>query len=94
MSSKSGAQPDIFQGRGSFVELRHFDKYFIKNTRKKGSAGKNSGFFTGTFKQKLGTIKAFFSEIKGVFSILKQGYRRLPPPHLLRVNLKITALSK
>ena len=28
-------QPEIFQGRGGFVELGYFDKYFVKNTRKK-----------------------------------------------------------
>ena len=26
----------IFQGRGDFVKLGHFDKYFIKKPRKKG----------------------------------------------------------
>ena len=31
----AGAQPEIFQGIGIFVELGHFDKHFIKNTRKK-----------------------------------------------------------
>ena len=31
----AGAQPEIFQGRGSFMELGHFDKHFVKNTRKK-----------------------------------------------------------
>ena len=31
-----GAQPEIFQRRGSFVELGHFDKFFVKNTKKKG----------------------------------------------------------
>ena len=35
-----GAQTEIFQGRGDFVELGHFDKYFVKNARKKGSQGK------------------------------------------------------
>ena len=28
-------QPEIFQGRGGFVELGHFNKHFVKNTRKK-----------------------------------------------------------
>ena len=31
----AGAQPEIFQGRGGFVELGHLDKYFVKNTGKK-----------------------------------------------------------
>ena len=34
---KSGsAQPEIFQGRGVFAELGHFDKDFVNNTREKG----------------------------------------------------------
>ena len=37
----TGAQPDIFQGRGAFVDFGHFDKNFAKNARKKGPAGKN-----------------------------------------------------
>ena len=32
-------QPEIFQGRGGFVELGHFDKLFIKN-KKKAPQGK------------------------------------------------------
>ena len=36
----SGAQPEIFQGRGGFVELGHFNKHFLKNTRKKVLPGK------------------------------------------------------
>ena len=36
----AGAQPDIFQGRGGFAELGHFNKKFFKNTRKKVPQGK------------------------------------------------------
>ena len=31
----AGAQPEILQGRGGFVESRHFDKYFVKKTQEK-----------------------------------------------------------
>ena len=31
----SGAQPEIFQGRGGFVETGHFNKHFVENTGKK-----------------------------------------------------------
>ena len=31
----TGAQPVIFQGREGFMELGHFDKLFVKNTKKK-----------------------------------------------------------
>ena len=36
----TGAQPEIFQGREAFMELGHFDKFFVKNTRKKVTHGK------------------------------------------------------
>ena len=35
--SLTGMQPNIFQGWGGFVELGHFDKHFVKNTRKRGT---------------------------------------------------------
>ena len=35
----------IFQGRKGFVELRHFNKHFFKNTREKGSREKKLKFF-------------------------------------------------
>ena len=41
----TGAQPEILQGRGGFMELDHFDKHFVKNKRKKGPAEKNFGVF-------------------------------------------------
>ena len=40
------AQPKIFQGRGGFMELGHFDKHFVKNKRKKEPVVKNFGFKT------------------------------------------------
>ena len=47
MSSISVAQPQIFQSRRGFVELKHFDKLFVKKTRKKkGAGGKNFGAFS------------------------------------------------
>ena len=36
---------EIFQGRGGFVEQGHFDKLFVKITRKKGGTGRNFGAF-------------------------------------------------
>ena len=50
----AGTQPEIFQGRRGFEELGHFDKHFVKNTRKKGPTGNNFGAFL------LDTIKARF----------------------------------
>ena len=44
--SNAGAQPEIFQGKGGLVGLGHFCKHFVKNTRKKGHAGKNLGVFS------------------------------------------------
>ena len=34
------------EGREGFLEKIHFGKHFIHNTLKKGSAGKNVGFFS------------------------------------------------
>ena len=31
----TGAQPELFQGRGGFVESGHLDKLFVKNTKKR-----------------------------------------------------------
>ena len=42
----AGAQPDIFQGRGGFLKLGHFNKYFVKYSRTKGPAGEISDFFS------------------------------------------------
>ena len=36
----AGAQPEIFQGRGGFMELGHFNKLFIQYSRKKAPHGK------------------------------------------------------
>ena len=41
----TGAQPEIFQGRGGFVKLGHFDKHFFKNSRRKALQGKILEFF-------------------------------------------------
>ena len=41
-----GAQSEMFQGRGGFAEAGHFNKFFVKNTIKKGPAGKNFGAFS------------------------------------------------
>ena len=51
----TGAQPEMFQGRGGFVKLGHFDKHFVKNLIKKGPTGKISEFFL------LDTLKTTFS---------------------------------
>ena len=36
----AGVQPEIFQGRGGFMELGHFNKLFIQYSRKKAPHGK------------------------------------------------------
>ena len=47
-------QPEIFRGRGGFVELGHFDKLFLKNTQKKTPEGKILELFL------LDTLKTIF----------------------------------
>ena len=78
-------KPDIFQGRRVFVELGHFDSYFVKNTRKIGPAGKNFGFFSPKqssiyildekFNAKMDTM----SKIRAIFLIFKKLQGRPPP---------------
>ena len=41
----TGAQPEMFQGRGDFVKLGDSDKRVVKNSRKNGTAGKNFEVF-------------------------------------------------
>ena len=40
-NNNASVQPEIFQGKGgrAFVERGHFDKHFVKNTRKRGPQG-------------------------------------------------------
>ena len=45
---------NIFQDRGGFVELGHFDKHFVKNARKKRPQGNILVFFL------LDTLKTTF----------------------------------
>ena len=58
----------IFQVRGSFVELGHFDKFFVKNTRKKSTQGKILELFL------LDTLKTTFGMEDST-----QGWRQLGP---------------
>ena len=58
----------IFWGRGDFVELKHFDKLFVKNTRKKVLQGKVLELFP------LDTLKTTFS-----IEDLTQGWTQLEP---------------
>ena len=62
---------------GRYVELEHFDKDFIKITRKRGPTVKKLGVFSsryfenyilnGKFKPKMDTIRAFLSKIRTLF---------------------------
>ena len=44
-----GPKPQTFQGKGGLVELEHFDKHFIKNTRKRRPAWKHLGDFSSGY---------------------------------------------
>ena len=39
--SPSGAQPEIFQGRGSFMKLGHSDKHFVSKIPEKRARREN-----------------------------------------------------
>ena len=45
----TGAQPEIFQGRTGFLEQKHFDKHFMHDIQKKGSAGKKCLAFSSRY---------------------------------------------
>ena len=62
-NKSSGAQPEISQGSGGLGILGHFYKHFVKNTRKKGRAGKNLGVWMDTIRAYL-TIRALFPDFQ------------------------------
>ena len=45
----TGAQSGIFWGRTGFLKQKHFDKYFMHDIKKKGSAGKNLLVFSSRY---------------------------------------------
>ena len=71
-------QPEIFQGKRGrgFVERGYFDKYFVKNTRKRGPQGNILDFFLldqdtfFLFSKKAG--EGYLNEQLGVFLNMKQ----------------------
>ena len=73
---------------GILMSLGHFSKHFVKNTKNWGTSGKHLGafsptysqnyIFSGKFNSKVVTIRAFFSKIKTLFSIFKNGRGDLP----------------
>ena len=73
-STWQSAQPEIFQGRRSFLKLGDFDKHFVKNTSKKIPAGKYFRvFWRQSLTQGWTQSEPFFSKIKEPdFSIFKK----------------------
>ena len=57
-----------FQGRGSFVELGHFNKHFVKNTSKK----LHNYILNGKFNPKLDRVRVFSFKIRAFLSIFKK----------------------
>ena len=43
--TNTGTEQEFFQGRGGFMEFGHFNKHFVKNTRKEDLTGKTFVFF-------------------------------------------------
>ena len=85
----AGAQPEIFQGRGGFVELGQFDKDLVKNTKKKAPQGNILKIYDldtvkTTFRMKKLTQRwtqsgLFFPKISALFSIFKKVFPLFPP---------------
>ena len=73
----AGGQPENFPGSESFVELGHFNKLSVKNTRLKSSLGNILEFFLldtlknyilkGKFNPKMDTIRTFFPKSRHFF---------------------------
>ena len=88
-------QPEVFQGRESFVELGHLDNYFVRNTRKKAPTGKyfflldtlKITFWMENLTQKWTQLGPFFFQNKGIFFDLKK--RRDAHPLSLVCNLYV-----
>ena len=85
-----GAQPEFFQGRGGLVGWGHFYKHFVKNSRKKGSAGTNLGVFSpryssnyilnGKCNSKMDTARAFFTKSGHFFFDFRNRAGETSPP--------------
>ena len=85
----------IFHGRGSFVELGHFDKHFVKNTRKKSPTRKHFGVLSPTLKitfwmENL-TLRwiqpGLFFRNQGTFFDFQKQARKASPTPVLDVHL-------
>ena len=72
----SGAQSEIFQGWGGFVELGQFDKLFVKDKKKRSRREKFWSFFSQILLKlhfewkinaKIDLFRAFFSQNQGTF---------------------------
>ena len=98
-------QPEIFQGRGGFVELGHFDKHFVKNTRKKVPLEKilefflldtlKTTFWMENWTQRWKQSGPFFPKSGALLLIFKKGLSLSPSctPAILTKHLIITNLS-
>ena len=96
VANKSVLQEN-FQGRGGFVELGHFDRRFVKSTKKMAPQGKNLELFLldslkTTFRmenstQKWTQLELFFPKSGHFFHFSKKCQGGLPPSHLV-VHLK------
>ena len=93
----TGAQPEIFQGRTGFLEQKHFDKHFMHDIQKKGSAGKNFLAFSSRYSlncissenltPKCTETGQFFPILVYFLSISKKDRGNLPPsPFLLALQ--------
>ena len=45
----TGKQPEIFRDMIGFLEQKHFDKHFMHDIQKKGSAGENVLVFSSRY---------------------------------------------
>ena len=83
----AGAQPELFLGWGGFAEPGHFDKHFVKSTKKQAKIVEffvlntvKTTFQMKKINPKMDTISVFFPKLEHLFRFSKKGRVGLPSP--------------
>ena len=84
----TGAQSEIFVGREGFVKLGHFDKHFVKNSRKKIAPQGKIFFLLNTLKTTFWVVNLTSGWTQsGHFSLIFRKEQETPPPFPLVARL-------
>ena len=88
----TGTQPGIFPGRTGFFENKHFDKHFMHDIQKKGSAGKDFLVFSPIYSQNCISSKNLthkFKPIRVLFVYFQKRQGQPPTLHLFSCAPKL-----